>query len=175
MTAPIDIRFATANDAVAIAALATQVFLDTYAAQGVRPDLAREVFQVCSLDAFRARLEQPERGFVLAMRGDGLVGFAEVMRQPLAAPAGGVRGAELAKLYVQPNAQREGIGRMLLKEAEQAALLASLDRLWLTAWDRNDRALAFYARMGYEDIGSSIYTFEGRDYGNRVLARLLHP
>ena len=41
-------RVAQPTDAVCIAALATQVFLDTYATDGLRPDLAREAFAVYS-------------------------------------------------------------------------------------------------------------------------------
>jgi GNAT superfamily N-acetyltransferase len=163
----VQFRAGAASDAVTIAALATQVFLDTYAADGVRPDLAREAFHVCSTEAFAARLTEPNRKFVLAVRDDAVLGFAEVLCEPTRAPAGHVSGSELVRLYVQPQAQGEGIGRALIIEAERLAEVA----LWLTVWDRNVGALAFYSRMGYADIGASTYTFEGRSYGNRVFAK----
>lgn len=47
-------RSATPDDAVTISALAVQVFLDTYATDGVRPDLAHEALAVCSVEAFAA-------------------------------------------------------------------------------------------------------------------------
>lgn len=167
----IELRLAGAFDAPAIAALAVQVFLDTYATAGVQPDLAREAFDEYAVDAFAARLAEPQRRFVLACRGDGLLGFAEVLAAALPAPAGDVRGAELVRLYVQPRAQRSGLGRALLARAEQLATAAALPWLWLTAWEGNARALAFYARMGYADIGATTYALQGRSYGNRVLAK----
>lgn len=168
-----ELRLAAAFDAPAIAALAVQVFLDTYATAGVRPDLAREAFEEYAVDAFAARLAEPERCFVLACRGDGLLGFAEVLAAALHAPAGDVRGAELVRLYVQPRAQRSGLGKALLAHAEHITAAAALPRLWLTAWEGNTRALAFYERMGYADIGATTYTLQGRSYGNRVLAKAL--
>jgi hypothetical protein len=42
MTSAISYHRANPEDAVCIGMLATQVFLDTYAPQGMRPDLARE-------------------------------------------------------------------------------------------------------------------------------------
>lgn len=95
------------------------------------------------------------------------------MLQDRPAPAGNRHGGELVRLYVQPQAQRTGVGRALLDAAEQALLAARLHTLWLTAWEENERALAFYARRGYRDVGATVYRFEGRDYGNRVLARTL--
>jgi GNAT superfamily N-acetyltransferase len=172
-THQIELRAGTEHDAITIAALAVQVFLDTYATEGVRPDLAREAFEGYSTEAFADRLARPDRCFVLAMHGNALQGFAEVLTSECQAPAAGIRGAELVRLYVQPRAQRSGVGRALLERAEALAAAASLSAQWLRAWDGNPRALAFYARMGYADFGATTYTFQGRTYGNRVLAKRL--
>lgn len=163
----VQLRAGSADDAVTIAALATQVFLDTYATGGVRPDLAREAFNVYSVQAFAARLAQADRQFVLAVRHEAVLGFAEVMGTHARAPAGKVTGTELVRLYVQPQAQGEGIGRLLIAHAERLAKSA----LWLTVWDGNVGALAFYRRMGYVDVGATTYSFEGNTYGNRVFAK----
>lgn len=173
MTSDLTLRPATPDDATTISALAIQVFLDTYAGDGVRPDLAREALREYAAEAFDARLREPRRRFVLAERGTGLLGFAEVGLAAQPAPAGGITGAELIRLYVQPAAQGSGLGRRLIRAAEALASEAGLAALWLTAWDGNRRALAFYAREGYADIGATSYSFEGNSYGNRVLARSL--
>ena len=156
-----------------ISALAIQVFLETYATDGVRPDLAREALREYATEAFDVRLREPHRRFVLAERGTGLVGFAEVTVNAQAAPDGGVTGAELVRLYIQPAAQGTGMGRRLIGAAEALSAEAGLPALWLTAWDGNHRALAFYARVGYADVGETTYTIEGNTFGNRVLARTL--
>jgi len=167
------LRPATQADATTIAALAIQVFLDTYAADGVRPDLAREALSVCSVQAFETRLREPHRRILLAERGEGLLGFAELLLQARPAPATDVAGAELVRLYVQPRSHGNGVGRILLSAAEAATRDAGLDLLWLTAWDGNTSARAFYARCGYADAGATTYVFEDRSYGNRVLVRRL--
>jgi len=168
-----ELRDATERDASTIAALAVQVFLDTYATEGVRPDLAREAFQEYSGEAFAARLADTNRHFVLAERENALQGFAEMARSEAESPVAGLWGAELIRLYVQPRAQRSGIGRALLASAEQAAASAALAALWLTVWEGNARALAFYAHMGYVDAGATTYSFQGNTYGNRVLVKRL--
>jgi ribosomal protein S18 acetylase RimI-like enzyme len=165
------LRSAAPEDAVTIAALAIQVFLDTYATEGVRPDLAVEAFTEYSLDAFASRLQEPTRRFLLAEQASGLIGFAELQVAPVSAPAGAVVGAELVRLYVQPRFQRRGVGRRLLQEAELAAAAAALGGLWLTAWEGNRRACTFYASLGYQDIGATTYCFQGNSYGNRVFVK----
>jgi hypothetical protein len=56
--APVDVGFraATASDALCIGVLATQVFLDTYATDGIRPSLAREVLEQFQQEQYENRV-----------------------------------------------------------------------------------------------------------------------
>lgn len=165
------LRPGTLQDATTIAALAIQVFLDTYATQGIRPDLAREVFREYSAEAFQERINRPGCHFVLAEIDTALIGFAEVDTFATPCPGTTSAGAELIRLYVQPAFQRVKVGQRLLAAAEDVARATGLPALWLTAWDGNQRARDFYAARGYADIGETVHVIEGRSYGNRVFRR----
>jgi ribosomal protein S18 acetylase RimI-like enzyme len=167
------LRAGAQPDAATVAALSVQVFLDTYATDGIRPDLAREALREYSEQAFLARLSAPGRRFVLAEEQTALLGFAELDCDARQAPIVGLRGVELVRLYVQPQAQRSGVGTALVKEAEKIARSAPAPALWLTVWENNAPALAFYARGGYADVGTTVHAFEGREYGNRVFSKRL--
>ena len=91
---PVRSRIGAAADAVSIAALATQVFLDTYASEGVRPDLAREAFHIYSPEAFAGRLAEPDRVFLLAGQGVVVTGFAEEQCSNRHKKTGGETGDE---------------------------------------------------------------------------------
>jgi hypothetical protein len=71
-------RPATHSDALCLSVLATQVFLDTYATQGIRPAIAREVRQYLSEEAFAEILSHPRCAILLAKIEDHLVGFAQL-------------------------------------------------------------------------------------------------
>jgi len=172
------IRSADPSDAACISALATQVFLDTYAADGMRPDLAREVQRECGQAAVEAWLANPFGRILLAERDEHLIAFAhwrylspDSASSPQDLPVR--EGAELVRLYVQRHFHGAGIGHMLLSRVEADARQAGSQRLWLTAWAGNAKALAFYAKQGYADTGSTEYVFEGRSYENRVFEKML--
>ena len=150
-----------------------QVFLDTYACDGVRPDLAREALSVYSPERFTQRLADPSSSFILAERRGHLVAFAELALGGVPPHPSLERGAELVRLYVQARFKRMGLGRMLLARAEAAAAARSAKILWLTAWSENQPARAFYAAQGYTDIGATQYVFEDKSYENRILTRRL--
>ncbi|NRF65738.1 GNAT family N-acetyltransferase [Aquincola sp. S2] len=167
------LRPATHADALCIGVLATQVFLDTYATEGIRPALAREVLQTMSPQAFAPLLLDPSIGFILAELNAHLVGFAQLQLPALRDDVPSRRAAELQRLYVQARFASVGVGTRLLRAAEAEAAALGADTLWLTAWSGNQRARAFYARRGYADIGATSHHFEQESFENRLFVRAL--
>jgi len=169
----VEYRPGTPQDSLCIGVLAMQVFLDTYATDGIRPDLALEVMSYYTPDKFAERLIHQSARFILAERKGYLVAFAEVSLGG-EVPASTIPcGAELVRMYVQPQFKRQGLGRALVTYAEAIAKSESAECLWLTAWTENRAALAFYKALGYSDIGATNYIFQGNSYENRIFTRTL--
>jgi diamine N-acetyltransferase len=169
------IRPATAGDALCLGVLAMQVFLDTYATEGIRPAIAREVLGSYAPAVYTQLLQAPAVFILVAERQGHLLGFAQVAMgssHPLVAPDA---PAELDRLYVQERFTGAGLGRALLHAAEQEAERRGARRMWLTPWVHNARARHFYAREGYADLGATWFEFEAERHENRVLMRPLAP
>ncbi|HZZ91004.1 MAG TPA: GNAT family N-acetyltransferase [Usitatibacter sp.] len=166
-------RSATSADALCLGVLATQVFLDTYATEGIRADLAREVLANYSVGAFAGRLADPSHNLLLAEREGHLIGFSDLVFGTACPVAVDVPAAEVDMLYVQLPFQGRGVGRMLLSRTEMLAREQGAAASWLSAWVGNTRALAFYAAMGYADMGAMNHVIEGQEYENRVLLKEL--
>jgi GNAT superfamily N-acetyltransferase len=166
-------RPAVAADALCLGVLAMQVFLDTYAVEGIRPGLAREALARGSQDDFAALLADPGVTLVVAERAGHLVGFAHVAHGAAHELVAESSSAELCRLYVQEPFTGRGVGRELLRRAERAAAARGAAALWLTAWVGNARALAFYPRQGYAHAGDTVYSFDGDDYANKLFVRRL--
>jgi GNAT superfamily N-acetyltransferase len=164
-------RPATPDDALCLGVLSTQVFLDTYAPHGIRPAIAREVLAKHSVASYEALLADAGVTTLVAELAGHLVGFAQVGDGAGHALLGTAAASELRRLYVQEPFAGRGVGRDLLRHAEKAAAARGADMLWLSAWEGNARALQFYPRCGYEDIGGTVYTIEGEDYPNRLYAK----
>ncbi len=168
------VRPAEASDVPGLHALGTQIFLDTYATEGVRPALAQEAEDQFSTAAFLALLERPQTPVFVAERNGHLVAFAQLILGTAHALVGEVPSAELYRLYVQAPFQRRGVGRLLLDHAEALARARGLHTLWLTAWVGNTRARAFYRTQGYRELGSTTYGFGGDAFENRLYAKALN-
>jgi diamine N-acetyltransferase len=164
-------RPAVADDALCLGVLATQVFLDTYAPLGIRPAIARQVLAHYSVATYEALLANGGVTILVAECAGHLVGFSQVDDGVGHAQVPEAAAAELRRLYVQEGFTGRGIGRDLLRHAEKAAAARGADTLWLTAYTGNERALQFYPRRGYEDLGAVVFSFEGEDHPNRLYAK----
>lgn len=171
----IRLRRAVEADTLTLSMLATQIFLDTYATDGIRPSVAREVQAQLGPAAIEALLLRSDTCLFVAERAQHLIGFVQ-------STAGAQHGlvaqrpaVELDRLYVQEPFTGRGLGKALLTQAETHAAAQGAAVLWLTCWVHNVRALAFYARQGYAELGSTVYEFEGERHENRVFAKRLQP
>jgi GNAT superfamily N-acetyltransferase len=171
MTHEIVFRPAEPADALCLGVLSTQVFLDTYATQGIRPALANEVLAQHSVAVYAALLADAAVTILVAECAGHLVGFSQVRNGVGHALVPESAASELDRLYVQERFTGRGIGRDLLRHAEKAAAARGADTLWLTAWEGNARALQFYPRRGYEELGMTVYSFEGEDYPNHLFGK----
>ncbi|MGN2412909.1 N-acetyltransferase family protein [Pseudomonas syringae] len=178
MTTPslaITLRHATPDDALCLSALGMQVFLDTYATQGIRESIAREALEAFAPHTFAQLLAEPANlTIIVAEVRDHLIGFAQVELRtdhPILCDS---NAAELQRLYVQERFTGRGAGRQLLEAAEQCATRRQASLLWATVWSGNERALSFYPREGYEVKGFPRYEFQGETHGNSLFAKVLN-
>ena len=167
------LRQAVLEDALCLSVLAMQVFLDTYATNGIRPEIAREVISSYSQAVFVDAITDRDSRVIVAEHEAHLIGFAQVTlgaSHELAPPG---CQSELLRLYVQRPFTGASVGSTLLAAAERASAASGAAVLWLTPWVHNHRALAFYSRRAYKDYGLTYFTFEGESHENRVLAKLV--
>jgi len=95
-------------------------------------------------DAIELPLEQITEGRTVVAERDGeLLGFSVVLRRDDG-------DAELDGLFVEPTQWRQGIGRMLVEQAEHIAARDGSANLWVIA---NTRALDFYDSCGFVTVG----------------------
>ncbi|GGG13925.1 ribosomal-protein-alanine acetyltransferase [Rhodococcoides trifolii] len=104
-----------------------------------------------SADAFLAELSTPHNRYVVVRGDDGVaVGYAGIS---LLGSPGGAGESEVHTIGVDPNAQRQGIGGLLL-----GALLDVADRhggpVFLEVRTDNDAAIELYRREGFEIVGT---------------------
>lgn len=161
------IRAATLADANRLAVLATQVWLHTYATDGISDDIAEYTLTHLTPQRQLAAIGEPNTRVWVAERGDNIVGLAVVkMGDPCPDADSSV---ELQTLYVQEHFVHQDIGRLLLHAAQSHAQACANTPLWLTVNAQNANAIGFYQRMGYSKVGTAYFTVGRGRHENHVL------
>ncbi|WP_422086628.1 GNAT family N-acetyltransferase [Variovorax sp.] len=166
----LQVRPGVATDAHALAALAIQVWLDTYATDGVNDRLGRHVLDAFAPSGFAALAQDPDATLLVAQNDAYLVGYA-LLRFDAAQPLAQLGNTELCTLYVQERFTGAGVGTALLRQARTAvAERTGADALWLAVNTRNRRACGFYEKHGFSLRGRTWFVLGEDRHENHVLA-----
>jgi ribosomal protein S18 acetylase RimI-like enzyme len=63
------------------------------------------------------------------------------------------------------------LAQELMRAATQHAQAAGARTLWLGVWERNPRAIAFYRKCGFAEVGTHTFVFGTDHQRDLVLAR----
>lgn len=167
------LRPATGDDALCISVLAAQVFVATYATLGIGEAIARHVTEELSVSAIAASIASSDYRFIVAEIANGLVGFVQLKLRAENSAVSSHNAVQVVRLYVLERFASRGVGTNLLTKAEALAAAQGAQHAWLTAWVGNTRALAFYPRRGYTELGPTTYVFQGENIENRLFVKAL--
>lgn len=165
-----DFREASAGDAVNLAALTLQVWLHTYARQGLRNALSDYVLSEFTADKFRQSLADARQAFIVCEQDAHLVGYVRLNFSAPCPVDDRLRG-EIATLYVQTHFLRRGIGTQLLQRALDAFRGRGAEAVWLSVHHENAAAIGFYAGNDFVRSGSVDFELDGERHENFVLRR----
>jgi ribosomal protein S18 acetylase RimI-like enzyme len=82
---------------------------------------------------------------------------------------------EIRRFYVDRPFHGRGIAQALMRAVEETARTLGGRTLWLGVWERNPRAIAFYSKCGFVDVGQHDFILGTEEQTDRVMARALSP
>lgn len=159
MSAPASlcIRPATLEDAALLARLAAETFAAAFGPDNRPEDLALHLATHYSPDVFQRELSDPGCDTLLAFVAEHPAGYAQLFDRtpPMELGSG---GRMLCRFYLDPAWIGRGIAAPLMEASKASARARGAKYLWLTVWQKNPRAIAFYEKCGFGIRGSTIFT-----------------
>lgn len=159
---PLCIRRGVAADAPVLAAFAARTFAESFGADIRREDLQAHLTASYGVSQQSKELANPNVSTLLAHNVEALVAYAQVRRNLPPHCVTASHPVELHRFYVDRPAHGRGVAQLLMVAVHQAAIELGGQHMWLSAWERNPRALAFYTKVGFEDVGTADF-FVGTD------------
>ena len=154
-TQVIHIRRGVLEDAALLAGFAAKTFADTFGVDNNPEDLQAHLERSYGVAQQSRELLDPDEVTLLAFWGETLVAYAQVRRKPAPECVTQANPVEVHRFYVDRPAHGQGVAQALMAEAKRVALELGGLHVWLGVWEHNPRAIAFYAKMGFEVVGSA--------------------
>lgn len=80
---------------------------------------------------------------------------------------------EILRFYVDNSWHGKGVGDLLMKHCLETAITLGFKTLCLGVWEKNFRALAFYRKYSFTEVGSHIFTLGTDDQVDLIMSRAL--
>ena len=173
VTQPLTIRQATLDDAARFSAIAESTFVDTFGPDNTPADMALYCAQAFRTDIQRDELAEARHTVMLAEQRGETVGYAMLRVENAPECVSDPAAIEIVRLYAAAHLVGKGIGRALMQRSLDLAAERGHRTVWLGVWERNARAIAFYEKWGFIDVGTKAFVFGTDHQTDRVMMRTL--
>ena len=173
LPAGLRIRRATLADAPLLATLGAETFITSFGAQNTPENLAKHLAKAFGMDIQQRELSDPAVTYIIAEQDGRTAGYAQVREGSTPVCITGPSPVEVLRFYVLHDFHGTGIAQLLMDACADEARRRGGQTLWLGVWDQNPRAIRFYTKWGYEDVGGQTFMLGDDPQQDRVLARSL--
>ena len=156
------IRKAVADDAGKLAELAAVTFPLACPPGSSPEDIAAHLTNTLSERHFRAYLSDPEVSILVIDNEGALRGYSLLVDRPaqdpeVASALSILPSAELSKCYVHPDHHGLGAAAELMRASLASAAAAGAAGIWLGVNSENARAIRFYEKSGFRQVGTKSF------------------
>jgi GNAT superfamily N-acetyltransferase len=169
----VSIRTAAPGDASRLAEFAECTFRDTFGRDNRPEDMEQYVAGAFGEKVQREELADP-RGVVLLMESASrdIVGYAQLFEALPPAQVTLLPAIELQRFYLERAVHGLGLAQRLMKSALTKAFDRGASTLWLGVWEHNARAISFYRKLGFADIGAHPFILGADQQTDRIMCRV---
>jgi diamine N-acetyltransferase len=152
------IRRAAAADAASLSELAERTFRDAFSSLNTAENMDLHCAGAFSPAMQAAEIADPGALTLVAEADGALVAFAQLHLQapaPACVPASSA--VELHRIYVTQRLHGTGLAGALMAAVLDRAGRRAAAGVWLGVWEHNPRAIRFYQRHGFVEVGDHVF------------------
>lgn len=164
------IRRATSTDASLISILGAETFVASFGAQNTPENIAKHIRKAYGDGVQQRELADPKITYLIAEMDGRTAGYTCVNAGDAPASVTGPLPIEVLRFYVVQDFHGTGVAQALMDACAADARERGGRTLWLGVWDQNPRAIRFYTKWGFVDVGGQTFLLGDDPQQDRVLA-----
>ena len=117
-----------------------------------------EIMKAYLEKAFNAKqlekeLSNPSSQFYFAFYHNEIAGYLKINKSDAQTEKMGEESVEVERIYLRKKFQKHGLGKYMINQAIELAGKENKKKVWLGVGEKNENAIAFYKKMGFDVTG----------------------
>ncbi len=134
-----------------------KTFCDTFAKDNTPENTAAHLKKSFSPEIQFNELSAPENVFLIAESDGAPIGYAQLILTSTDKALKSSKPLEIRRIYASQDHIGKGVGKALMQASISEAKQRGCDCVWLGVWEKNPRAISFYKKWGFIEVGNHIF------------------
>ena len=167
------VRPATASDADLITELGKQTFYEAFSGMTAPDDMAAHLKSSYNRTAIEDRLKDERSLFFVAEMDSLAAGYVYAYPNRTPDCIKDTAAIQLVRLYVRKKYYGRAVGDALMQTSIDQSRSRGYQTIWLSSWELNHRANAFYKRWQFKAVGRQKFIVGSDIQNDFILSRKL--
>jgi ribosomal protein S18 acetylase RimI-like enzyme len=167
----IQIHKVTTEDLKQLQKISKQTFIETFAAFNSKENMEQYVNESLSLEQLKLELESEFSEFYFAYKDSEVIGYLKINRGEAQTEMKANHSLEIERIYLLEKYQGKKAGKALFEKAVEIAKSHQMHFIWLGVWEKNEKAIQFYLKNGFEVFDKHIFKL-GDDFQKDLMMKL---
>jgi GNAT superfamily N-acetyltransferase len=138
--------------------LGARTFYDTFAKDNTPENIASYIKESFPQEIQFNELSEPKHIFLIAESEGIPIGYAQLILNSKDESIKGTRPLEIRRIYASQDYLGKGVGKELMQATIREARQRNCDCIWLGVWEKNQRAIDFYKKWGFREVGTHLFS-----------------
>ncbi|WP_282142529.1 GNAT family N-acetyltransferase [Cytobacillus oceanisediminis] len=169
----INMKKCTLEDLSRLQEISYETFNETFKEQNSPENMEAYLEKAFNLKQLETELSQRSSQFYFVEIEGETAGYLKVNTDEAQTEEMGDEALEIERIYIRSPFQKQGLGKYLFNKALEVAMEQNKKKIWLGVWEKNEKAIAFYKKMGFVQTGAHSFYMGDEEQTDFIMAKIL--
>jgi ribosomal protein S18 acetylase RimI-like enzyme len=147
------IRKCYKNQITILQNISIKTYYDTFRTFTNKETMKKYLEEAYNITKLSKEIKRKGVFFYFLYKDNEIIGHVKLNKKPFQSDINDEESLEIERIYIQKEHQGNGYGKYLINFSIKMAARLKKKYIWLGVWERNNKALNFYRKMGFEEFG----------------------
>lgn len=169
----INMKKCTLEDLSRLQEISYETFNETFKEQNSPENMEAYLEKAFNRKQLETELSQRSSQFYFVEIDGETAGYLKVNTDEAQTEEMGDEALEIERIYIRSPFQKQGLGKYLFNKALEVAMKQNKKKIWLGVWEKNEKAIAFYKKMGFVQTGAHPFYMGDEEQTDFIMAKIL--